>query len=299
MNKHIEKAVEVLDKGGIIIFPTDTAFGIGCRIDRQESIERLFNVRKRPKTQATPVLVSSLNMAKHYFESVPEDVEKRLIKKFWPGALTIVLPANKKKVPNLVRGGEENVGLRMPNNKTILEIIEKVGVPILGPSANFHGEETPYSLNQLNKDLVRQVDFVVKGEVSLKEVSTVVDCSVDPWKIIRQGAVKIPSSEQAILYIDTSDNRKVEVGIEINNKKFSYTKPLSFKKREVVLSMIDEALRKHNLEKNDLSQVKVNTGPGSFTGLRVGIAVANALGNLLKIPINGKKIGDLENAVYN
>jgi L-threonylcarbamoyladenylate synthase len=299
MNNKINKAVEALNKGGIIVFPTDTAFGIGCRIDNEDAVERLFNLRRRPKTQATPVLVSSLNMARKYFESVPKEVEIKLIKKFWPGALTIVLPANKKKVPSLVRGGEENVGLRMPNNKTILEIIEKAGVPILGPSANYHKEETPYALDQLNKDLIKQVDFIVEGKVSLKNVSTVVDCSVKPWKIIRQGAVEIPGFEKAILYIDTSDNRKIEIGIEIEGKKYIYTKPLTIKKREAVLSMIEVVLQKHNLEINDLSRIKVNTGPGSFTGLRVGIAVANALGTLLKIPINEKKIGDLENAVYN
>jgi len=187
----IKKAVEILNKGGIIIFPTDTAFGIGCRIDNKDSIKKLFEIRRRPISQATPVLVSSLEMAKQYVKEIPEDVTDKLIKPYWPGALTIVLPANTIKVPDLVRGGGENIGLRMPKNDLILDIIEKVGVPILGPSANFHGENTPYEYKDLNKELVSMVDFVLNGECDIKKPSTVIDCSINPWQIIRVGAIKL------------------------------------------------------------------------------------------------------------
>jgi L-threonylcarbamoyladenylate synthase len=77
----------------------------------------------------------------------------------------------------------------MPNHPTILKIIEEVGVPILGPSANFHGGPTPYSTADLNPELVKLVDYVVPGECSVRQASTVVDCSVNPYTIIRQGAV--------------------------------------------------------------------------------------------------------------
>ncbi|MEX2012887.1 MAG: L-threonylcarbamoyladenylate synthase, partial [Candidatus Levyibacteriota bacterium] len=131
--EQIEKAVEILKDGGIIIFPTDTAFGIGCRIDNEEAIKRLFDIRKRPKEKATPVLVSSLEMTRLFVKEIPQEVEEKLIKKYWPGALTIILPAKEEKVPYLVRGGGNTIGIRMPSNETILSIIEKAGVPILGP----------------------------------------------------------------------------------------------------------------------------------------------------------------------
>src|SRR5476651_124216 len=131
MIDQIVKAVEVLDSGGIIIFPTDTAFGIGCRIDNEISIKKLFNLRKRPMSLATPVLVSSIDMAKEYgFFS--DDVVDKLINQYWPGALTIVVESLVDKVPSLVSGGSSTVGLRMPESVTILEIINRVGVPILG-----------------------------------------------------------------------------------------------------------------------------------------------------------------------
>lgn len=301
MNKQIENAVRVLNEGGIIIFPTDTAYGIGCRIDKISSVEKLFEIRKRPKTQATPVLVSSILMAKEYAKKFPTRVEK-LIDKFWPGALTVIVDAKISKVPKLVRGGSKTVGLRMPNNKIILEIISRIGVPILGPSANFHGEETPYSLSQVSKELIQKADYVVDGNCDLKIASTVVDATSEHLKILREGAIKkqeIFNNKHITLLIDTSKNSEAEVGIRVNGKTKLNKKELTAKKREIVLSLIDELLKNEKLSLYDLTDIEVVTGPGSFTGLRVGISIANAFSNLMKIPVNNKKIGDLENAVYN
>lgn len=194
MQKTVEKTISVLKNGGIVIFPTDTVIGIGCRIDNPNAVKRLFKIRRRPKTKAVPVLFSSVNMVRKYVEEIPQDVEK-LMKKYWPGALTIILRCNKVTVPSLVRGGGETLGVRIPNNKIIQTIIAKVGAPILGPSANFSGGKTPYSFKELDKKLVNLVDFVVCGETSSKKMaSTVIDCTIEPWKVIRQGAVSIVSS---------------------------------------------------------------------------------------------------------
>ena len=227
MNNQIQKAVEVLNKGGIIIFPTDTAYGIGCRIDKVKSIEKLFKLRKRPYTQATPVLISSTKMAKDYVLQIPKDVESELINKFWPGALTVVFLAKIDKIPSLVRGGGKNIGVRMPNNSIMLEIIEKVGVPLLGPSANFHGEKTPFRIEDVDKNLLKQVDFVVVGECSLKNISTVIDCTTKPWKTLRQGALKIKnlSYKKALLLINTSNNK------DVTHEISSQWQPHSFRER--------------------------------------------------------------------
>lgn len=191
MNQQIQKAIEVLKNGGIVIFPTDTAFGIGCRIDDKKAVERLFNIRKRPQNQAMSALVSSIEMAQKYLEPIPGDVIDKLVRLYWPGALTIVLQSRIDKVPFLVRGGGETLGVRMPNHQDILEIIKGVGVPILGPSANFHGEKTPYVFEDLDPELVKLVDYVVSGECSMQQASTVIDCSQKPWKILREGALKV------------------------------------------------------------------------------------------------------------
>lgn len=186
----INQTVNILYSGGIVIFPTDTAFGIGCRMDNQLAVDRLFQIRRRPTTQAVPLLVASKVMALAYYFS-PSDVVRHLIDKYWPGALTIVAPGKKNLIYSLIRGDGENVGLRMPDYPLLLQIIEKIGVPILGPSANIHGHPTPYTHKDLDQELVKQVDYVLPGECNIKQVSTVIDCSIHPPKILRQGAVKI------------------------------------------------------------------------------------------------------------
>lgn len=191
MNSDIEQAVKVLNSGGIIIFPTDTAFGIGCRIDNEKAIQKLFKLRNRPQNQATPVLVSSIDMASSYLLEIVREEQEQLMEKYWPGALTIVLQSKTEMVPELVRGYGTTIGVRMPNNHTILEIIKRVGVPILGPSANYHGEQTPYSFNEIDTKLVQSVDLAINGKSDLRNVSTVIDCTKKPWKILRQGAIKV------------------------------------------------------------------------------------------------------------
>lgn len=302
MRKGIEKAVKILKNGGIVIFPTDTAFGIGCRIDDEKAIKRLFEIRKRPKTKAVPVLFSSVDMVRKYVEEIPQDVEK-LMKKYWPGALTIILQCNRVKVPSLVRGGGQTLGVRIPNHKVVQAIISEVGVPILGPSANFSGEKTPFKFEDLNPELVGLVDYVLNEKVSLEgNVSTVIDCSVRPWEIVRQGAVRILNSEfiiqNATLLIDTADNKKITVGLSIDGQEFINTKEIKSNKTQVVLPMIDEILKKHSLKPENLSGIQVNPGPGSYTGLRVGVAIANVLSFVLKLPVNGKQVGEVILPIY-
>lgn len=185
------EAAEVLNQGGLVIFPTDTAFGIGCRIDKPKSIERLFHIRKRPESLPTPILVDSLQMAKKYWHSPLPNIVRRMAKKYWPGGLTIVYKAKTDTTPPLVRGGGPNIGLRVPNHEVVLDIIRTLGVPILGPSANYHREKTPYTFKDINPDLLKLVDYIIPGECQTKMSSTVIDCTVKPSKVIRQGAVKI------------------------------------------------------------------------------------------------------------
>ncbi len=191
IKSELTEAIKILQQGGIVIFPTDTAFGIGCRMDMAKSVERLFTIRRRPANQATPVLVDSQKMALTYLlHPIPNNV-RQLMNEYWPGALTIITPCQIAKVPSLVRGDGKNLGVRIPDHEATLHLIEGVGVPVLGPSANFHGCETPYEYNKLDKTLIRLVDFTVSGKCTKKNVSTVVDCSVSPFRIIRQGILKI------------------------------------------------------------------------------------------------------------
>lgn len=197
----LEQAIQILNSGGIVIFPTDTAFGIGCRIDRPEAIQKLFSIRKRPTTQAITLLVDSEHMASRYWASPLPDIVRRMIRLYWPGGLTIVYTANADLTPPLVSGNGTTIGIRMPDHPVILELIRRVGVPILGPSANFHGSPTPFIFKDLDPELMKLVDFVLPGECRAarvtasqnesSQVSTVIDCTTEPIKILRQGSVII------------------------------------------------------------------------------------------------------------
>jgi L-threonylcarbamoyladenylate synthase len=186
---YITKAIQILKDGGIVIFPTDTAFGIGCGLDKHDSIKRLFKIRKRPQNQAMPVLVNSIEMANKYFIKSP--LVENIMQKYWPGAVTVIGLCNVDLIDSLVRGGGNTIGFRMPNHPDILNLISTLNVPIIGTSANFHGETTPYKFSDLNADLKRLVDFIVPGECIIGKVSTVVDCSSHNIHIVRQGAVQI------------------------------------------------------------------------------------------------------------
>jgi len=186
----IDKAIEIIKTGGIVIFPTDTAFGIGCRIDNPQSVDRLFSIRRRPRTQATPVLVGSMQMALPYFLN-PKDIVRQLMNQYWPGALTIVSTCHTNEIYSPIRGGTNKIGLRMPDNKMLLDIIASVGVPLLGPSANFHGEPTPFTYASLDPELIKLVDLVIPGMCKTRQASTVIDCSTEPITILRQGAITL------------------------------------------------------------------------------------------------------------
>lgn len=100
------------------------------------------------------------------------------------------------------------------------------------------------------------------------------------------------------LLLDTSSNKEIKVGIRINGKEDFLSREMDSRKAQVVLPLIQEVLKKHKLSLKDLASIEVNDGPGSFTGLRVGVSVANALGFALKIPVNGNKIGKYATVKY-
>lgn len=281
----IKEAVNIFKNGGIVIFPTDTAFGIGCRIDNEKAVKKLFAIRKRPETQATPVLVDSIEMAEKYLVTPLPDNVRRLMKKYWPGGLTIIYPCKTERVPQLVRGNGQNIGLRIPNHHVTLDLIKGAGVPILGPSANFHGGSTPYRVENLDKELIGLVDYVIKGECQLGLASTVIDCSVIPWRIIRHGAVEIEKDRNYTLYIDTTDNHKISLSLYSDKKKYKLNKPISTWASQALLPFIDAILSKHGVSLYQLNRIEVRTGDGSFTGIRVGLSVAQTLGLLLEIPV--------------
>lgn len=175
----IEKAQEVLKRGGIVIFPTDTVYGIGAIWTNSTAIERLHKIKGTPQHQSYPVLISNVGQAEQ--AAIVTPLAKNLISKYWPGALTIVLKE---------KDGVNKIGFRMPGSDTLRELIKGAGAPVIGTSANFHGEKTPKSFEEIDPSLLKMVDYCLEGECSGKTESTVVDASTEEIKILREGAVK-------------------------------------------------------------------------------------------------------------
>ncbi len=176
----IKKAAAVLKSGGVVIFPTDTVYGIGCRIDNQKAVNRIYKIKSRSNSQPFPVLVSSIKQV----ESIAtlNESARRLIEKYWPGGLTIIL--NSKE-------GNQKIGFRMPRSSMVSLLIDLVGKPIIGTSANFHGQPPAASFEKLDPKLIKLADFVIKGKSGGGVESTVVDATVDPIKILRKGAIAL------------------------------------------------------------------------------------------------------------
>jgi len=191
MNNDIQRAIEIVNNGGVIIFPTDTVWGIGCRLDNENAIKRVFKIRNRSEEKAVLAVVDSIEMTQEYVQPIPDDIRKNLMEKYWPGGLTIILPCKKEKVPSIARGGGRTLGIRQTNHSLLITILKQIKIPLIAPSANFAGEKTPIKFSDLNPKLVSLVDYVLPGESYGQKPSTIIDCSVRPWKVIRQGVITI------------------------------------------------------------------------------------------------------------
>ncbi len=182
-------ATKMFSEGKIGIFPTDTAYGIGCRMDDPKAVNKIYEFRNRPREKALLVLASTIEMASKYV--LMEDDVKNKLQKYWPGGLTVILKCKKENVCENVRANGDTLAVRVPDNRELCEIIQEVGVPIVAPSANYSGQPTPLRFEDVDKNLAGKVDFVLKGMCTMEGVSTIVDATVVPWEIVRQGVVDI------------------------------------------------------------------------------------------------------------
>lgn len=177
--KDLSSAAEILKNGGVVIFPTDTVYGIGCRYDDKDAVDRIYKIKSRSNSQPFPVLVSSVKQVERLVIITPS--ARELIEKYWPGGLTILLKTK----------DNQKIGFRMPDHQEILSMINLVGVPIIGTSANFHGQPPPASFKKLDPKLIKLADFVLKGKSGGGIESTVVDITTGKIKILRQGAAPL------------------------------------------------------------------------------------------------------------
>ena len=186
--KKLKEPVEIIKKGGIVVFPTETVYGIGANGLNKNAVKKLYEVKQRPLNKPISLLVNGTEMINKIAKDITE-LEYALIKNFFPGPFTIIL---KKKdiVPNIVTANSNTVGIRMPANEIALKLIEYADVPIATPSANISGKPSGTNLKNIMKDFNEKVDYFIDGGPSkIGLASTIVQVIDGIPHILRKGPI--------------------------------------------------------------------------------------------------------------
>jgi tRNA threonylcarbamoyl adenosine modification protein (Sua5/YciO/YrdC/YwlC family) len=187
-DREIQKVVEILNNGGVIIYPTDTVYGIGCDINNPKAVNRVAKIRGINLEKANfSFIFFDLSHIADYTKNVHNDVFK-LMKRNLPGPFTFILEAN-NNVPKIFKARKKTVGIRIPNNNIIRTLVKQLGNPILSSSIHDEDEIVEYTTDPelIHEKYEYLVDAVIDGGYGGNEPSTVVDCSEEGYEILRQG----------------------------------------------------------------------------------------------------------------
>jgi L-threonylcarbamoyladenylate synthase len=192
LTQQVEKAVAILRNGGIIAYPTDTIYGLGADIYNDTAVKRVFTAKNRPLDLPLPVLIGDIEQLEELVAN-QTSVSRALMKRFWPGGLTIIF----NKTPglrSLAPAGSDKIGVRMPDHEVARLIIRKLGRPMAGTSANLHTGKVTLTADEVKDQLGSRVDYIIDaGPCPGGIESTIVDVTLDPPAVVRQGA--IPENE--------------------------------------------------------------------------------------------------------
>ena len=190
IEKQIEKAVAILKNGGLVAYPTDTVYGLGACMTDTTAVNRIFQVKGRPKGMALPVLLADRKQVEELTTAV-SPAAHCLIDEFFPGALTIILPKS-SIVPEIITGGGNTIAFRIPDHPVPLALIKGLGKPIVGTSANLSGQPSALTAAEVQTQIGDKIDMVIDGGRCPGGIeSTVVDLSGEKPVIRRQGAISI------------------------------------------------------------------------------------------------------------
>jgi tRNA threonylcarbamoyl adenosine modification protein (Sua5/YciO/YrdC/YwlC family) len=182
----IKQMADCMASGGIIIYPTDTIYGIGCDITQQKAIEKICAIKNvKPEKANLSFVCSDLSNLSEYTKSIDTPLY-RTLKQHLPGPFTFILPAS-KQVPKILLHKKDTIGLRIPNNRICLALTAALGKPILSaslPGDNVEDYTDPEVIYEHFRD---KVNFVIDGGIGGIEPSTIVDCTTDNWEVTRQG----------------------------------------------------------------------------------------------------------------
>ena len=185
----VEQGIEVLRKGGVVAYPTDTVYGLGAGLLDDAVVQRVIDAKGRAESMGLPLLLSRADMLAPIVKEV-DATAAALMERFWPGALTLVMTKS-AAVSDLVSGGRSSVAVRVPNHPVPRALSEGVGGPIIGTSANRSGDVPASSAAQVREQLNGAVDLVIDGLPSLGVQSTILDLTGPEPRVLRPGAVSL------------------------------------------------------------------------------------------------------------
>jgi len=193
----LKKAAQILKNGGVVAFPTETVYGLGADALRREASKKIYAAKGRPSDNPLIVHVSKEEEVYKLCNNI-NDNTKALMKKFWPGPLTIILQ-KKEILPVETTGGLNTVGVRMPNHSVALKLIELSGCPLAAPSANTSGRPSPTRAEHVIEDMLGKIDMIIDaGVVGIGIESTIVDMTEDVPVILRPGAITKEMLEEVL-----------------------------------------------------------------------------------------------------
>lgn len=183
--RHTERAVQVMREGGVIVYPTDTVYGLGCDIMNAQAVNRIIRIKGRDPKKPLSFVCSDLTHISHY--AMVSNFAYRILRRFLPGPYTFVLPAS-REVPKLLRSKSKTVGIRIPDHPVPLALVKEMGKPILSTSANRSNEEVITDPEELRVTLGKQVDIILDSGILPVLPSSVISLVDDEIVILREGA---------------------------------------------------------------------------------------------------------------
>ncbi len=188
IQRQVDKGIAILKRGGVVAFPTDTVYGLGACANRQQAVERIYQLKERSRSRALPLLLADRLQISEVAGTVPP-IAWLLIDNFFPGALTIVLPKS-SSVPDIITAGGLTVAVRIPAHPIPVALADGLGMPIVGTSANLSGRPSVLTADEVYAQFGDKIDLVIDGgRCPGGRESTIVDVSGETPLVLREGAI--------------------------------------------------------------------------------------------------------------
>lgn len=195
----LDEVVDIIKRDGIVVFPTETVYGIGGNALSENVIKNIYNIKKRPQEKALNILVKNKEEIKKY-AYISSELEEEIIDKFMPGPITIILKKRKSQIPDLLTGNNDTIGIRIPDNDIVKKILEKCNLPIAAPSANISGKPSSIKLEDIKPDFDGKVDAFIDGGVCKQNISSTIVKVIDgKVKILREGIISIKDINEKMM----------------------------------------------------------------------------------------------------